>query len=182
MTFAQEILTELKAAPGITFSAEVINPGATEAQLAALLAAFPVDESILSFYREMNGCRIHWQGNLRSRQWGVIQFRTIENLLAENGLLFSDEMNPESDIKLEKGATGVDLVEHDYDGHRTEPHYTFAQLLQILKLTRGYFNWQYYVNVYLNQTDVEFLPEMEGDLKALFPDFSYETLNTILGK
>ena len=182
MPFVQEILTELKATPGITISAEVVNPGATEEELKQLSAAFQVDESILSFYSETNGCRIRWQGNLRARQWGVIQFRTIENLLSENGLLFSDEMNPESDIRLEKGATGVDRVEHDYDGNLTEPHYTFAQLLQILKLTRGYFNWQYYVNVYLNQTDTNFLADMEGDLKSLFPDFSYETLKTILGK
>jgi hypothetical protein len=182
MSFAQEILTELKSIPGITISAEVVNPGASEEELKQLSAVLPVDASMLSFYREMNGCRISWKGSLRPRQWGVIQFRTIENLLAENGLLFCDEMNPESDIRLVTGATSVDLVEHDYDGHSAEPHYTFPQLLEILKLTRGYFNWQYYLNVYLNQTDLNFLPEMEGDLKALFPDFSYEAFNPILAK
>ncbi len=183
MSTITEIVGELHTVDGVTVDAEILNPGATEEEIAQLTAVFPVDESVINFYRQHNGCRIHWKGRLRARQWGSIQFRSIENLLAENGLLVCDEMNPENSISLITTPDGgVLLKQLDYDGHTIEPHLTFPQLLELLKLTRGYFNWGYYCSVQLTQRDTEFLADIEGDLTPLFPDFSCARFNEILGQ
>ncbi len=133
-------------------------PPATDAQIAEAERSFgrSIDAEIVAFYREMNGFNLEWQGTASDDERGHIHLQPIEKVFGDwknvmwfdreggdrfRSLLPFDFFVPEACMAFDASETPLRVHFHYCGEEQSATGYGFAEYLERLLASRGYFYW-----------------------------------------
>ena len=194
----ERLIAELSADSRIAVERAVIQLPATPAKLAVAtrLAGGRLPSGVEPFYRELDGFELAWRHSVDEirkgdqTDCGYVHLLPVERIFAEwKGVTWFDSFpggerfravkpfdlfQPETCacfLQEEGAAPGDHVALHDFGEGLAATSYTFAEYVERLLISRGFWGWIRTLSADSDETDRESFREKAA---VLFPDFQAE--------